>query len=112
MLAELTGGKGLHVMIPIEPDMDHDKARDQARNLSARLAATAPHKYTISSAPEQRNGRIFIDHLRNGRGTTAAGAFSPRARPGFPIAAPVSWRQIERGIEPTAFSLTKLPRAQ
>jgi bifunctional non-homologous end joining protein LigD len=109
---KVTGGKGIHVMAPIEPDMDHDQARDYARTLSARLVSTALSKFTISSAPQQRRGRIFIDYLRNGRGSTAAGAFSPRARPGFPIAAPVSWRQIERGIGPTAFSLTKLPRAK
>jgi len=109
---KVTGGKGIHIMVPIEPDMDHDQAREYARGLSSKLAATNPDKFTINSAPQHRNGRIFIDYLRNGRGTTAAGAFSPRARPGFPIAAPVTWKQVERGIEPTAYSITKLPRSK
>jgi len=108
---KLTGGKGIHIMVPIEPDMDHDEAREYARDLSSRLASTKPDKYTISSATARRHSRIFIDYLRNGRGATAAGAFSPRARLGFPIAAPVSWRQIQAGINPGAFSLTTLPRA-
>jgi bifunctional non-homologous end joining protein LigD len=109
---KVTGGKGLHVMAPIEPDMDHDQAREYCRALSARLAATDPGRYTISSAPIQRKGRIFIDYLRSGRGTTAIGAYSPRARKGSPIAAPVRWADVERGIRADAFSLTHLPSAQ
>jgi DNA primase len=52
----------------------------------------------------KRPGRLFIDYLRNGRGTTAAGAYSPRARAGFPIAAPVTWQHVERGGAPDAFT--------
>ena len=107
---KLTGGKGLHLMAPLEPKIDHDQARAYAKQIAQRLAATAPDRYTISSAPEKRAGRIFIDYLRNGRGTTAIGAWSPRARPGFPIAAPVSWRQVENGIRPDAFTMEKPPR--
>jgi bifunctional non-homologous end joining protein LigD len=109
---KVTGGKGLHIMAPIEPDMDHDQAREYCRALSARLAATDPGRYTISSAPIQRKGRIFIDYLRNGRGTTAIGAYSPRARKGSPIAAPVRWADVERGVRADAFSLTHLPSSR
>jgi DNA primase len=58
----------------------------------AGLAASALNRYTIAAGAGKRTGRIFIDYLRNGRGTTAIGAWSPRAR--FPVAAPVSWRQV------------------
>ena len=54
----------------------------------------------------KRPGRLFIDYLRNGRGTTAVGAYSPRARPGFPIAAPVTWKDVENGIRPDAFRIS------
>jgi bifunctional non-homologous end joining protein LigD len=57
------------------------------------------------AAPQRRKGRIFIDYLRNGRGTTAVAAYSPRARRGFPIAAPVTWAQLMRGIPPDAFTI-------
>jgi bifunctional non-homologous end joining protein LigD len=60
--------------------------------------------------PEKRAERIFIDYLRNGRGTTAIGTLSPRARAGFPVAAPVSWRQVEKGIRPDAFTMERPPR--
>ena len=76
-----------------------------------KLAATAPARYLTLSDPAKRKGRIFIDYLRNGRGTTAIGAYSPRVRSGFPIAAPVTWKQVETGIRPDAFTMKHpLPR--
>jgi bifunctional non-homologous end joining protein LigD len=107
---KLTGGKGLHLMTPLEPKVDHDQARAYAKQIARRLAATAPDRYTFSSDPGQRPGRIFIDYLRNGRGTTAIGTWSPRARAGFPVAAPVSWRQVENRIHPDVFTMEKPPR--
>jgi hypothetical protein len=83
-------------------------SRGCAKQITQRLAATAPGRYTIASAPDKRTGRIFVDYLRNGRGTTATGAWSPRARAGFPVSAPVvSWRQVENGIRPVAFTMDR-----
>jgi bifunctional non-homologous end joining protein LigD len=107
---KLTGGKGLHLMAPLDGTMDHDQARAYARRIAQGLTATAPHRYTLGSAAGKRAGRIFIDYLRNGRGTTAIGTWSPRARAGFPVAAPVSWRQVENGSRPDAFTMDKPPR--
>jgi bifunctional non-homologous end joining protein LigD len=107
---KLTGGKGLHVMVPVARDMDWPAAKAYTKAIAEKVAATAPERYTISAALAKRSGRLFIDYLRNGRGTTAVGAFSPRARPGFPIAAPVTWKEVETGIRPDAFSIEKLPR--
>lgn len=105
-----TGGKGLHVMVPIEPEMDWDRAHAYTRGISERLAATAPDRYVTTAALDARPGRLFIDYLRNGRGTTAVGAYSPRACPGFPVAAPVTWRAIERGLRSDAFSIWEPPQ--
>jgi bifunctional non-homologous end joining protein LigD len=102
---KLTGGKGVHVMVPIEQSMTHDQAHSYCKRLAQRLAATDPDRYTTSATLAKRPGRLFIDYLRNGRGTTAIGTYSPRARPGFPIAAPVTWKQLERGIKPDAFHM-------
>jgi bifunctional non-homologous end joining protein LigD len=107
---KLTGGKGLHLMAPVTPDLDHDEARLYCRDLSHRLEATAPARYLTVSDPTKRKGRIFIDYLRNGRGTTAIGAYSPRVRSGFPIAAPVTWQQIEKGVRPDAFTMKRPAR--
>jgi bifunctional non-homologous end joining protein LigD len=105
-----TGGKGLHVMVPIDARLTHDAAHALARDLARRLAARASQRYTISAALAERPGRLFIDYLRNGRGTTAIGAYSPRARPGFPVAAPLTWAQVERGVRSDAFTMDNPPR--
>jgi bifunctional non-homologous end joining protein LigD len=102
---KLTGGKGLHVMAPLERRMTHDAAHAYAKRLAQRLAATNTDRYVTVADPGSRTGRIFIDYLRNGRGTTAIGTYSPRARRGFPIAAPVTWRQVENGVHPDAFTM-------
>jgi bifunctional non-homologous end joining protein LigD len=104
-----TGGKGMHLMVPIEPVMAWNPAHELTRALAERLAASDPERYVTAATLAKRPGRLFIDYLRNGRGTTAVGAYSPRARPGFPVAAPVTWHDIERGVRPVAFTLTKPP---
>ncbi|MGY3610994.1 MULTISPECIES: DNA ligase D [unclassified Bradyrhizobium] len=108
---KLTGGKGVHLMASLEDPMTHDKAHTMARRLVSELAAQFPDRY-ILSATARRRGRIFLDYLRNGRGTTAIGTYSPRARPGFPIAAPVRWARLETGIHPDAFTMQHPFRAR
>ncbi len=111
---KLTGGKGVHVMTPLQRRvgasgrrMTHDEAHRYSRRLAEQIAGTAPERYITSAATSQRAGRLFIDYLRNGRGTTAVATYSPRARPGFPIAAPTTWRRLERGARPNAFTMAQ-----
>jgi hypothetical protein len=87
-----------------------DRAHAYTRGIAERLAATAPDRYITTAMLEARSGRLFIDYLRNGRGTTAVGAYSPRARHGFPVAA-VTWPQVEHGLRSDAFSIRTPPRA-
>ena len=101
-----TGGKGLHLMVPLAKRMTHDAAHPYAKRLARRLAATDERLITVSD-PVKRGGRIFIDYLRNGRGKTAVGTYSPRARPGFPVAAPLTWRQVENGVSPQTYSMER-----
>lgn len=103
---KVTGGKGIHLMAPLAAEMTHDSARKLARSLAQHLVDADPDRYLLSADPKARRGRIFLDYLRNGRGNTAVGAFSPRSRPGFPIAHPVAWAQVERGIHPDAFTMS------
>jgi len=105
---KLTGGKGVHVMVPIESrGMTHDEAHAYSRSLAERIVAREPERLTTSAALPARDRRLFIDYLRNGRGTTAVGTFSPRARRGLPIAAPSSWRELEKGVRPDYYTLTR-----
>ena len=107
---KLTGGKGIHLMATLGERLTHDRAHAWARRLCATLAERHPKHY-ILSAQANRRGAIFLDYLRNGRGTTAIGTYSPRARKGFPIAAPVSWADIEAGMRPDAFTMKRPLRA-
>ncbi|SFJ60410.1 DNA ligase D [Bradyrhizobium sp. Gha] len=101
---KLTGGKGVHLMAPLDEAMLHDRAHRIARGLCSEFAARDPQRY-ILSAQARRSGRIFLDYLRNGRGTTAVGTYSPRVREDFPIAAPVTWARMAKGIRPDAFTI-------
>jgi len=109
---KLSGGKGLHVMVPLSGHrMTHDEAHQYSRTLAESIAAREPDRYTTSATTE-RDGRIFLDYLRNGRGTTAVAAYSPRARVGFPIAAPTTWDALKRGIRSDTYSINgPLPQA-
>ena len=88
---KLTGGKGIHLMAPLPKPILHDEAHRYALQLVRRLWPNSDPKHYMLSAQGNRRGRIFLDYLRNGRGTTAIGTYSPRVREGFPIAAPVTW---------------------
>ena len=103
---KLTGGIGLHVMVPVEPELDWKEAQSYSRDIAERLAASAPDRYLTSAARGKTVGRLIVD----GHGTTAVGAYSPRARPGFPVAAPVSWLELERGVTPDEFTIVRSPR--
>jgi bifunctional non-homologous end joining protein LigD len=104
---KITGGKGLHVMAPLARKLTHDAAHTYARRLAQRLADMDADRYTTSASLARRPGRLFVDYLRNGRGTTAVGAYSPRVQEAFPIAAPVSWTQVEQGIRPDALTMER-----
>jgi len=105
---KLTGGKGVHVIAPLgDRKLSHDGSHQFSRALAEQMAARHPDRLPTSAASTARDGRLFIDHLRNGRGTTAVATYSPRARRAFPIAAPISWQALERGIRPDAFTMAR-----
>lgn len=107
---KLTGERDLHVMADIEPAMDWASARNFCKALADKLALKAPAGFALRPGPANRVRRIYIDYLRNGRGSTAVGAYSPRALRGFPVAAPVSWSALVKGIAFDAYSLQAPPK--
>lgn len=107
---KLTGGKGVHLMAPLPQKMTHNAVHAYAKRLAQQFASSDPDRYVTSAQLSHRPGRLFLDYLRNGRGTTAVGTYSPRARSGFPVAAPVTWKEIERRIKPDAFTMSRPPR--
>jgi bifunctional non-homologous end joining protein LigD len=89
-----SGGKGLHVVVPIKPRLDWDTVKDFTRAVVDHLARTLPDRFAAKSGAKNRVGRIYIDYLRNGRGATTVAAWSPRARPGMGISVPVRWDEL------------------
>jgi bifunctional non-homologous end joining protein LigD len=107
--AKTTGGKGLHVVVPLAPKLDWDAAKEFAKWVSERFAKAYPDRYTTNMAKRARSGRIFIDYLRNGRGATAIGAYSTRSRAGASVATPLSWDEVEAGVKPDGFTVLTVP---
>jgi bifunctional non-homologous end joining protein LigD len=107
--AKTTGGKGLHVVAPLTPELDWDEIKGFTKAVADHIAAQHPQRYTTNQSKRARQGRIYIDYLRNTRGATAIGAFSTRARPGAPIATPLFWREAEEGVRPEGFTVATVP---
>lgn len=104
----LTGGKGVHVIVPIQRRTEWPEVKAFAHGFAEKLAATAPQRYVANMAKKKRVGRIFLDYLRNERGATAIVPFSPRRRAGAPVATPVSWTELKRLDRANAFTMSTL----
>jgi bifunctional non-homologous end joining protein LigD len=89
-----SGGKGLHVVVPIKPQYDWDTVKSFSQAVVAHMAQTIPERFVLKSGPSNRIGKIYIDYLRNGRGSTTVSAWSARVRPGLGISVPVSWDEL------------------
>lgn len=89
-----SGGKGLHVVVPLTPRDDWDTVKDFSQAVVQHLAKVVPQYFVAKSGPKNRVGRIFVDYLRNGRGATTASAFSARARPGMGVSIPCDWNEL------------------
>lgn len=100
-----TGGKGLHVVLPIRPEMEWDQAKEFCHDVARWMVRRDPQRFTAELAKAKRKGRIFVDYLRNGRGATAIAPFSPRARPGATFAMPIAWKDVKPSLDPKRYTL-------
>lgn len=107
-----TGGKGLHVVTPLEPDTSCDwkQAKLFAQTLCSQMEADTPKGFTTNMAKAKRPGKIFLDYLRNTAKATAVAPLSPRARPGALVSMPLSWTQVRQGLDPSKFSIETVHR--
>ena len=96
-----TGGKGLHIVVPMEAKQDWSAVKQFARDFTLAIEQQRPNLYISKMSKAARKGRIFIDYLRNERGSTAVAPYSPRARSGAPVALPLSWSDLKLPKRPT-----------
>jgi bifunctional non-homologous end joining protein LigD len=101
----LTGGKGIHVIAPLDAKADWPKVKSFAERFSRAIAEAEPDIFTANIRKNQRKDRIFLDWLRNQRGATAVMPYSARAKQGAPVAAPVAWDELARFKSGAAFSI-------
>ncbi len=114
--AMLSGGKGVHVVVPLTPGHDWETHKDFSKRFAEALSIAEPERFVATMSKARRKGRIFIDWLRNQRGSTAVLPYSARARPGAPVAVPISWDELDGVERPNIYSIadagTLLERAK
>ena len=105
-----TGGKGLHVVVPILPRQNWDVVKTFARKVAERFAESAPELYLATMSKAKRKGKIFIDYLRNARTATAISAYSTRARASAPVSVPLSWDELATDVREDHFTIRNVPQ--
>ncbi len=104
-----TGGKGLHVVVPVEATAPWKEVKSFAKGVSAQMAADSPDRYLTTAGKADRVGRIFIDYLRNDPTSTAVAPYSTRSRKGAPVAMPLKWEQVKGGLDPCDYTVETVP---
>ncbi len=93
------------MLVPLKPSADWDEVKDFAHDFARALEQAKPDRYTATLSKKARTGKIFVDYLRNGRGSTTVAPYSSRAKKGATVSMPVTWTEIEKGLAPNAFPL-------
>ena len=104
-----SGGKGIHIVVPITPKLVWKRAHEATSDIASRLASTALDTFTTKMGKENRKQRIFIDFHRNARGATSAAPYSLRARTNLPASTPVRWSDLESIDSPEDLNYSSLP---
>lgn len=105
-----TGGKGLHLVVPLTRGADWDEVKTFARAVAQAYARDEPRRLTTNMSKSKRRGRIFIDYLRNSRGATAIASYSVRARQGAPVAVPLRWDELSPRVHSDHYTVNNLQR--
>ncbi|HUN43191.1 MAG TPA: DNA ligase D [Acetobacteraceae bacterium] len=105
-----TGGKGLHVVVPLAPEHSWDEVKPFCRAFAETLSEEQSDRFLSTVKKIDRRGRILLDWLRNGLGATAVASFSPRARAGATVATPVAWDEVTASLDPSRFTLATVPQ--
>ena len=100
-----TGGKGLHVVLPLRPVHTWDEVKAFSKGLADHLVHMIPDRFVANMSKHKRKGKIYVDYLRNARGATAIAAYSTRARPGAPVSVPLAWEELSVDVRSDHFTV-------
>ena len=104
-----TGGKGLHVVVPVQPRTEWSEAKSFCRSVAELMVRAAPDHFVATMSKTARKGKIFIDYLRNGRGATSVAPYSTRAKPGATVSVPISWDELSSRLHSDHFTIENVP---
>jgi bifunctional non-homologous end joining protein LigD len=105
-----SGGKGLHVVVPIRRKGDWDEIRQFSEDAARAISESDPQRYTLNMLKAKRVGKIFLDYLRNARGATSVAPYSTRARPGAPVSVPLAWDELSDRAEDNRYDVVSLAK--
>jgi bifunctional non-homologous end joining protein LigD len=105
-----SGSSGMHLYVPLQPKHDYRKAGAVAEALAAEVARRAPKIATVQrSLAKRQKLQVYVDAMQNARGKTIAAAFSARAKPGATVSMPLTWKQVEKGVKISDFTIENVP---
>lgn len=104
-----TGGKGLHVVAPLQRRAGWEEVRDSSLRVAEAMVADAPDRYLTSASKEQREGRIYVDYVRNSWSASAVAPYSTRSRAGAPVSFPLAWDELGADTTPDRFTVRTVP---
>ncbi len=105
-----SGGKGLHVLVPIDRRTTWDDFKQFAKSVALAMTRESPDRYLATMSKAKRRGKVFIDYLRNQRGATAIASYSTRRRSGAPVATPIAWDELSAKTRPDTYNISNLPK--
>jgi bifunctional non-homologous end joining protein LigD len=105
-----SGGKGLHVVVPLARRNTWDELKEFAKSVADTMTREAPNRYLATMSKAKRRGKVFVDYLRNQRGATAIASYSTRARAGAPVAVPLAWNELSTRTKPDMYNIENLPK--
>jgi len=103
-----TGGKGLHVVLPLQRVHTWDEVKAFSKGLADHLVRLIPDRFIANMSKQKRTGKIYVDYLRNAKGATAIAAYSTRARPGAPVSVPLAWEELSVDVRSDHFTVAKV----
>ena len=105
-----SGSSGIHIYVPLKPANEYDKVAEFARLFASEVAQRAPKIATVErTIAKRKSTQVYVDWMQNARGKSLAAVFTARAKPKAPVSMPLTWKQVEKGVKITDFTITNVP---